>query len=456
MLDGRDALRWPGIHPLGALPHLQRNPLNVLMKARFELGEVVNLRLPYARVQVAASPKIVEHILLNSTSKITKQTRGYDLMRQVLGNGLLTSEGSFWLRQRRLAQPAFHREHLTGWGNEMVRLTRELADSWQPKIESGEAFDVSVEMMKVTMRIVAKTMLSAEVGNETSTVTHAITHGLQAIQHRLTHPFSAPLWVPTKPNRVLVSARRALDQVVYKIIAQRRAGEGSKVDLLALLMNATDAGTGEQMNDVQLRDEVMTTFLAGHETTAVLMSWTMFLLSKHPGIERKVRAEVQQVLQGREAVTADVPKLPYLGRVLKEVLRLYPPAWLIARRITEDMVLDGWNFPAKTVVMISAYVLHRLPESFHNPEGFDPDRWLDEEKLPRGAYIPFSMGPRKCIGDSFAQLEAALILATLITRVTLSLVPGQAIDPEPMITIRPRGGLKMVASKPEVPHEGTA
>lgn len=456
MLDGRNALRWPGIHPLGALPDLQRNPLKVLMKARFQIGEVVNLRLPYANVQVAASPKVVEQILLNSTSQISKQTRGYDQMRRVLGNGLLTSEGSFWLRQRRLAQPAFHREHLTGWGEEMVRLTRELVDSWQPKIESGEAFDVSIEMMKVTMRIVAKTMLSAEVGNDSSTVSQALTHGLEAIQYTVTHPFSAPAWVPTKRNREFVSARQALDQVVYNIIAERRAGGGSKADLLALLMNATDADTGEQMNDEQLRDEVMTTFLAGHETTAVLMSWTMFLLSKHPGVERKLRAEVLQVLQGREPTTADVPKLPYLGRVLKEVLRLYPPAWIIGRRITEDLVLDGWNFPAKTIVMISAYVLHRLPESFHNPEGFDPDRWLDEEKLPRGAYMPFSMGARKCIGESFAQLEAALILATMLPRVQLSLVPGQTIDPEPMITIRPRGGLKMVATQPEVVSERAA
>ncbi len=445
MLDGRDPIRWPGIHPLGALPHLQENPLKVMMRARFEMGEVVDLRLPYGHILVMASPSMVEQVLLGQSAKFTKQTRGYDQLRRVLGRGLLTSEGSFWLRQRRLAQPAFHRENLTSWGEVMVRATRELVDSWGPRLQSGEAFDVTTEMMKVTMRIVAQTLMSVDVSGDSAAVTHAITDGLEAIQYTLTHPFSPPTWVPTKPNRKFTAALKALNAVVYGIIAERRAGQGSKDDLLALLMNAVDADTHERMNDEQLRDEVMTIFLAGHETTAVLMSWTLYLLSKHPDVARTLRAELAQVLGGREPSTEDVPKLPYLGRVIKEVLRLYPPAWVVARRVTEDCVIDGWNLAARSVVLMSTYVLHRLPETFQNPEGFDPDRWLDEERLPKGAYIPFSIGSRKCIGDSFAQLEAALILATLLPRVDLSLVPGQTIDPEPMITIRPRGGVKMVA-----------
>jgi cytochrome P450 len=446
MLNGRDAIRWPGFRPLGALPDIQVNPLETFMRARFELGELVNLRMPHAHIMAMANPRIVEHILLTQVAKFTKDTRGYDQMRRVLGNGLLTSQGSFWLRQRRLAQPAFHRDRLARWGEVMVRSTREMISGWQPRLINGAPFDAMKEMMKLTMRIVGETLLSADVMQESASVTHALTNGLEVIQHMLTHPFSLPQWVPTRPNREFSTATKALNDVVFGIISERRRGTTKNDDLLSMLMNAVDLDTGERMSDEQLRDEVMTIFLAGHETTAVLLSWALYVLSKHPGIERRVRAELTQVLGAREVTTDDVPKLPYLARVIKEVLRLYPPAWILGRRVTEDMVIDGWNLPARSVVMFSSYVLHRLPETFPNPEGFDPDRWLEEEHLPKGAYIPFSVGGRKCIGDSFANLEAVLILATLLPKVQLSLVPGQNIVPEPMITIRPRGGVQMVAS----------
>ena len=429
------------------MAEMQVNPLSVFMRARFELGEVVHLRLPYARVHAVASHKIIEQVLVTQAAKFSKDTRGYDQLRRVLGKGLVTSEGSFWLRQRRLAQPAFHRERLQGWGEVMVRATREMVAGLQPRIASGATFDALKEMMKLTMRIVGETLLSADVTRESETVAHALTHGLETMQHMLTHPFALPTWVPTKHNRELAAAGKALNDIVFGIIAERRRGEGgAKDDLLAMLMNAVDLDTNERMNDEQLRDEVMTIFLAGHETTAVLLGWTLFLLSKHPDIERKLRAELTAVLGAREVTTDDVPKLPYLGRVIKEVLRLYPPAWILGRRVTEDLILDGWNFPKRSVVMFSPYVLHRVAEVFENPEGFDPDRWLHEERLPRGAYLPFSIGARKCIGDSFALLEAALVLATMLPKVSFALVPGQSIEPEPMITIRPKGGVQMVAS----------
>ncbi len=444
----RDPIRWPGLHPLGALPAMQVNPLDVLMRARFELGEVVDLRLPHAQVLAVASPTIVEQVLLTQSPKFSKDTRAYDQLRRVLGNGLLTSHGSFWLRQRRLAQPAFHRERLQRWGEVMVRATREMLEGWRARIEQGTPFDALKEMMTLTMRIVGETLLSADVTREADKVSHALSEGLEAIQYRLTHPFALPDWVPTKANRDFALAQKTLNEVIYGVIAERRGG-AAKDDLLSMLMNAVDLDTNERMNDEQLRDEVMTLFLAGHETTAVLMSWAVFLLSRHPDIERQLRAELTHVLGTREVTTDDVPRLPYLARVIKEVLRLYPPAWVLGRRTTEETVIDGWRLPKQSVVMMSSYVLHRLPETFTNPEGFDPDRWLEEEKLPRGAYIPFSIGARKCIGDAFAQLEASLILATLLPRVQLSLVPGQNIEPEPMITIRPRGGVQMVARRAE-------
>ncbi len=420
-----------------------------MLKARFTLGEVVDLRLPHVKAFVAITPKIVEQVLLTQSNRFTKQTRGYDQLRRVLGNGLLTSEGSFWLRQRRLAQPAFHRERLHALGVVMVRATNELVASWAPHLASRKPFDVSTEMMKVTLRIVGETLLSSNVSAESDRVTRALSNGLETMQYTLTHPFSPPAWVPTAQNRRIHAAEHELNDVVMGVIAERRRGVGPKDDLLGMLMSAVDADTHEQMNDEQLRDEVLTIMLAGHETTAVLLSWALYLLSLHPDIERRVRAELAQVLNGRDPTAADAPKFEFLNRVIKEVLRLYPPAWILARRVTEDTVIDGWNLPKRSVLLISTYVLHRLPETFSNPEGFDPDRWLHEDELPRGAYVPFSLGPRKCIGDSFAQLEAALILATLLPKVRLDWAPGQpAPEPEPMITLRPRNGIVMSAVPP--------
>lgn len=444
--SARPGVPYPGHPLLGALKDLQKDPVATLAKAAFEVGRVVDLRLPHLTAQLAAVPAVAEAVLHTQVRNFTKQTRGYAQLRRVLGNGLLTSEGDFWLRQRRLAQPAFHKERLAGFAARMVKATEDVVASWDAAARAAQPLDLVAEFSRLTLRIVSETLLSADVTAHANEVGHALGVGLEALQHRLTHPLT-PDWLPTKKNRAVTQAARTLDRVVLGLIAERRKGQGPDDDLLAMFLSAVDEETGEKMNDVQLRDEVMTMFLAGHETTAMLLSWTALLLSKCPAVERRVVQELDGVLGGRAPGVGDLPRLTFLSCVIKEALRLYPPAWILVRRVVEDAVIDGWRFPAQSIVMVPPYVLHRLPEVWPNPEGFDPDRFLGAEPgplsapkgTPKGAYLPFSLGARKCIGDTFAFMEAQLVLATLLPRVSLALAPGAQVHAEGSITLRPHG-----------------
>lgn len=446
MSEGRLGIPYPGHPLLGALPHLQKDPVSTLARAAFEVGRVVDLRMPHVVAQLAAVPSVAEAVLHTQVKNFTKQTRGYEQLKRVLGNGLLTSEGDFWLRQRRLAQPAFHKERLAGFATRMVKATEDVVASWDSHAQHGKPMDMVAEYSRLTLRIVSETLLSADVTAHASEVGRALAAGLEGLQHQLTHPLQ-PDWLPTKKNRAITKSGQVLNKVVLGLIAERRAGKGPDDDLLSMFLNAVDEETGERMNDEQLRDEVMTIFLAGHETTAMLLSWTSLLLSKNPAVERAVLKELSEVLAGRTPTVADLPKLRYLTCVIKEALRLYPPAWILVRRVMEDAVIDGWRFPARSIVMVPPYVIHRLPDVWPNPEGFDPDRFLDAEPgplsaprgTPKGAYLPFSLGARKCIGDTFAFMEAQLVLATLLPRVSLSLAPGAQVHHEGLITLRPNG-----------------
>ncbi|MCU0697459.1 MAG: cytochrome P450 [Myxococcaceae bacterium] len=433
----------PGLPLLGALPDLQKNPLRVMERATLDYAPAVRLPLPIVDSLVVSDPALVEHILVTNSRNYVKQTRGYDMLRKVLGNGLVTSEGEFWKRQRRIAQPAFHRERLVAFGETMTRAATDMVDGWKP----GVPFDAAEAFMQVTLRLVGETLLSSDVTSEASAVGRAITVALEHLIHRTLHPFGAPEWVPTPRNLGFRRALRTLDDVVHGLIAERRKGGGPQGDLLAMLMEATDPETGEGMSDAQLRDEVMTIFLAGHETTANALAWTVMLLGRAPEVERQVLAELDAVLQGRTPTMGDVPKLPFLGMVLKESMRLYPPVWSLARRVVEREVVQGVTFEKGSLVFLCTFALHRHPGVWRDPEAFDPSRWAPgAPPPPKGAYLPFSTGQRKCIGDTFATVEATLILATLLSRVHLELVPGQTFEPEPVITLRPKGGVHVVAT----------
>jgi cytochrome P450 len=428
--------------PLGALADINADPLRFLAEAA-ELGDVVRFRVGPYRVFLLRHPDAIQHVLVDNSKSYDKRTRGYDALRSLLGNGLLTSEGEMWRRQRRIAQPAFHRQRVAEFARVMVELTQDMLGRWLDVAALGRTIDMTHEMTALTLRIVARTLLSAEVRDHAEEVGRAVTlfsrYADEAVSSVLPLGFPTPLRLRTR------EATRKLDALIHAMIDERRKDGRERGDLLDMLMHARDGETGERMTDRQLRDEVMTIFLAGHETTANALAWTFYLLSLHPGVERRVRAELDAVLGGRAPEFDDLPKLTTLTAVIKESMRLYPPAWMIERRAAADDVVGGYRIPAGSVVLMSPYITHRHPGLWPNPEGFDPDRFVPEAERarPRYAYFPFGGGPRLCIGQPFAMLEGVLVLATILQRYRLSLVPGHPVVPDPLVTLRPRGGILM-------------
>jgi cytochrome P450 len=434
-----------GLPLLGSLLDLRRDPLSLFTRVMQDYGGVVQMRMGPQRIHLVTAPDGVRHILQDNNKNYTKNTRGYDIMRTVLGQGLLTSDGSFWLRQRRIAQPAFHKRHLHTFSALMVQAADAMLDRWQP----DKPLDVSAELMALTLRVVVQTLFGTDQEPPVADVSHALEVVLRTLNRR-----TVGLWIPDRwpnpENLKLRAAVRTLDAVVLGYIHAHRADPhlADRPDLLSMLLRAKDEDTGESMTDAQLRDEALTLFLAGHETTASNLSWTLALLSQHPDVARRLYDEVFAVLGDAPPTVEDLPKLTYTSQVIDESLRLYPPAWILARRAIADDTIDGIHIPASAYVLISPYASHRNPSIWPNPEGFDPDRFAPgADKLrPRFSYFPFSGGPRICIGQSFALLEAKLILARIVQRFALHLIPGYPISPEPLITLRVRNGLWMTPS----------
>ena len=423
---------------LGSLPAARRDPLRLFMQAFRDYGEVVRFRFGPLAAHMISSPSGVNHVLAENNKNYGKQTRGYAALRYVLGNGLLTSEGDFWKRQRRIAQPAFHRQRIAGFADMMVRAASDCAARLED--QRGREVDVHHEMMRLTLRIVGETLLGVDPSRDADHVGEALELLLAVVAERTSRIFFAarPI-LPTPENFRLTRAKARLDEVVLGIIAERRKKSGD--DLLSLLMEARDEETGERMDDRQLRDEAMTIFLAGHETTANALTFAWLLLSRYPAAMRSVQAELAEVLQGRAPAPADLPRLVQVRRVLQEAMRLYPPAWIIARSATGADEIKGFEIPAGSIVFVSPYVVHRHPALWDDPEGFDPDRFAREPA--RHSYFPFGGGPRQCIGNGFATMEAELVLATLAQRVRFDLSPGEPVLLDPSITLRPRQGLRM-------------
>ena len=425
---------------LGSLPAMRRDPLKNFLAAFNEFGEVVRFRFGPMVGHLVSAPSGVNQVLAENNKNYGKQTRGFKNLRRVLGNGLLTSEGEFWKRQRRIAQPAFHRQRIAGFGAAMVRA----AEACAARLAATTApFDMSAEMMRVTLEIVGETLLGTQIGAEADIVRGVVGDLLRSANERITRILDVPPGVPTASNLRLRRHLRVLDRIVLRIIAERRRKPGD--DLVSMLLEARDADTGAAMTDAQLRDEAMTIFLAGHETTANALTWTWLLLSRDPAAGRALRAELATVLQGRAPAVEDLPRLKLLRMTIEESMRLYPPAWLIARSATGADEIGGYEIPAGSIVFVSPYVVHRHPRYWRDPEGFDPQRFADADALPKGAYFPFGGGPRLCIGNGFAMMEAGLVLATLAQKFRFELVPGHPTEAEPSITLRPRHGMKMSA-----------
>ncbi len=410
------------------------------------LGDAVRLRLGPKQAIVLSHPEMARHLLVTHVRNYVKQTPAYAGLRLVLGNGLLTSDGDFWLRQRRLAQPAFHKKHVAGFGEVMARAATGMVDRWEAGFGDPKGLDVSHEMMRVTLRVVGEALLTADPSQNADEVGGALTEGLEYLMHLIQTPLAPPPWVPTRRNRGFHRAVATLDRVVLGIIAERRRTGPGPGDLLDLLMGAQDEETGATMTDRQLRDEVMTLFLAGHETTAMALTWTFHLLSEHPETEAALRRELDEVLGGRPPTTDDVPKLDLLGRVVQESMRLYPPVWTVSRTPVEADTVDGHAVHPGDLVMLPIHQIHRRPDLWPDPDRFDPDRFLPEAVAgrPRFAYLPFIGGQRQCIGDGFANLEARLVLATVLQRVRMTPVEGRPpVLPRPLVTLRTANGLWM-------------
>jgi cytochrome P450 len=429
---------------LGSLPQFRRNPLELLMRGFRDHGDVVHFRMFTRDLVLLAHPRAVRWVLQEHAGNYDKRTRGFEVLRAYLRKGLLTSEGDHWLRQRRIAQPAFHHSRIAGFGQSMTLAAGELVDRWLGT-SAPEVVNVTAEMMRLTLRIVGETLLSTDVSREADRVGQALKVTLRRANEAIGRVVPLPRWWPTPANRQLRAAMRTLDDVILEIIAGRRTGESDPDDLLSMLMHARDEDTGEGMSDPQLRDEVMTIFLAGHETTAIALGWTWYLLAQHEAVRQRLHSEIGTVLDGRTPTVDDLPRLGYVERVIKESMRLYPPAWVISRRAIMDDVIGGFRIPAGAVVLVSPYVTHRHPRFWANAEDFDPDRFeaARQAERPPFAHFPFGGGPRQCIGNNFAMMELVLVVTTIAQRCRLVLPSGVSIGTNPSITLRPATPITM-------------
>ncbi|HYY94823.1 MAG TPA: cytochrome P450 [Pyrinomonadaceae bacterium] len=425
----------------GNMREFNRDTLGFIERCEREFGDVVLTRFLYMPAYFLFNPEHIEYVLATGAKNFVKAAslRSPFFLRLV-GDGLVTSDGEFWRRQRRLAQPAFHRDRVASYGETMVAFTERALARWQ----DGQMLDAHEEMMLLTQVIVAQTLFSADVSTEAREIGEALS--------RIVRPFSAQAtvkWIldnrlPTPAHLRFNRAVQKIDRFVYRIIGARRASGEDRGDLLSMLLRAQDED-GSGMTDRQLRDEVMTLFLAGHETTALALTWAWYLLARNPEAESALHAELEEVLGGRAPSVEDLPRLRYCEWVVKESLRLYPPAYAVGREAVRDCEVGGYRIPSGMQVFVFQWAVQRDARWYDEPEAFRPERWREEvsARLPKFAYFPFGGGPRQCIGNAFAMMEAVLILATIARRFRLRLVPGHAVELLPAMSLRPKDGIRV-------------
>jgi len=430
---------------LGSLVYLPgRDPIAFFRTLARTYGDIAAYRMGGEQMFFVNDPQLIRDILVTHNKSFMKG-RGLQRAKRILGEGLLTSEGAVHLRQRRLMQPAFHRDRIAGYGQTMVAHADRMRGGWV----DGRTLDIAGEMSRLTLSIVGKTLFDAEVESQAIEVGEALT-GVMDTFWMMMLPFADLIErLPVPKLRRARMARVRLDAIIYRMIADRRASGRDHGDLLSMLLAAQDEDDGGVMTDEQVRDEAMTIFLAGHETTANALTWLWYLVSGAPEVEARLHEEVDRVLQGRLPALADVPSLPSIERIVTESMRLYPPAWLIGRRALVDYPLGGYVVPARSIIIMSPYVLQRDTRYYADPERFDPDRWTPAFRagLPKFAYFPFGGGPRQCIGESFAWMELILLVATIAQQWRLRLVPGHPVVPQPLVTLRTKHGMRMTVTR---------
>jgi cytochrome P450 len=432
---------------VGNLLEFRRDKLAFFTRCAREFGPVAGFHLGSRHLALLSDPAMIEQVLVTEQKHFVKHFV-LRLLQPVLGDGLLTSEGDVWLRQRRLVQPAFQRSHVEAYAGIMVAQTERMLAGWQ----AGDERDLHAEMMHLTLAIAAKALLDADVsGREFERVSRAMDVLMHDFVYRFEGIVKFPLWMPTLWNWRVKRQIRILDRLIYDIITFRRRGPLDGDELLTRLMRAHDAGAEQPgargtMTDRQLRDEVMTLFLAGHETTAGAMAWTFYLLARHPEVEARLQDELASVLGGRSPMAADLSRLTYTEHVITESMRLFPPVYAVGRRAQHDCQIGGYDVPEGTTFLMSQWVMHHDPRYFDDPLEFRPVRWADglAKRIPKFAYFPFGGGPRLCVGNTFAVLEAVLILATVAQRYRFELISEQRIVPWPAVTLRPKYGIRAV------------
>jgi cytochrome P450 len=424
----------------------QKNVFRTFVELLHDYGEMVRIPLsPKRAFYLCSSPDAIKHVLQDNHRNYKKAIT-YDFLKPVVGHGLLTAEGDFWLRQRRLVAPMFHRQRVQSFADTMIETTGEMLADWE-QLDRGEPFDAAKAMSQVTLSIAGKLLFNRDIGRESAWIGEAMLLLFRDVNQRIMSPIKIPRSIPTPHNRQVQEAIDNLEDLVYGLIEQRRGREADYDDLLSMFMLAEDEETGERMDDVQIRDELMTFMIAGHDTTSNLLAWALYLLSKHPDVRRQLEAEVDEVVSGDVPTFEEVRELDFLEQVIDETLRLYPPAWTVEREPIEDDVIDGYHVPAGSVVAVGPYFAHHNANVWDNPEGFDPARFGPDRDQPkhRYAHFPFGGGPRMCVGSDFAILEAKLILAAITRRFRLDAVPGHWVEAEGTVTLYPANGIEMVA-----------
>ena len=424
-------------------------PARLSASAREQFGDVFRSRIGPTLVHFLYHPDHVRRVLYDHQKNYPRGWH-YRLLRSLLGNGLVASEGDHWRRQRRLAQPAFHRKRLSGYAQVMVDATSRMLGRWEENVGSGNDLDVGVEMSRLALAIAGLTLFGRDPSQEADVVGGAFGVLARYLEQRFNHPFtSPPAWVPTAGNRRMKDAARTLNHIVLALIQERRREDQDHGDLLSMLMQARDEETGEAMTERDLCSEALTFLVAGHETTSTALTWTWFLLGSHPLIRQRVREEVAHVLGDRLPTCDDVPHLIATQMVIEESMRLYPPVWAVAREAAREDEIGGYRIPARSTVFLSPFVTHRHPAFWEQPEVFDPDRFTSERmaQRPKGAYFPFLGGPHQCIGNEFAMLEMCLLVAMVLQRFDVELLPDQAILPKAALTLRPSAPVRVVLKR---------
>jgi cytochrome P450 len=433
--------RWPLI----TLVEFRRDPLTFLLELARQYGDIVFFRLGVSPAYLFVHPDYIQSALVTHHTHIVKG-KGFERTKYIIGEGLLTSEGETHRWQRRLAQPSFHPRRIAGYGAAMSRYADAVSNRWR----DGQQLDIYQEMMDITLGVVGEALFGWDVMSDSAEVKQAIAQ-FMVWWHQMLVPYGSLLekipWLP--PNRRREKAREAIDRILYRIIAERRHHPSASGDLVSSLIQAKDPETGQSLSDTQVRDIAATIFIAGQETTAAAITWTLYLVSEHPEVEARLHEEVDRVLGGRVPTVEDAPRLTYTRMVLAEALRRYPPAWVLGRRVIKDFEVGGYRIPRGAGLLLSQYVTHHDPRFFPDPFRFDPERWTPEAEAARPAfsYFPFGAGPRSCIGESFAWLEGTLVIATIAQKWQLRHVPEHPVEILPSVALRPKYGMVMTVGQ---------